>query len=917
MTARALADARRPDGEGARADWMAVTMARLMGQRVLAVERAEAAAGRHAESLVLRYELAASLWDNGERARTSDLLTEVAEAAGPDLPYFGLQQARFWQQSDLKEKARARMQALRDAHPDRTSAWLRLAEAFRAESWEEDQCAALRAVLERTPNWPRVALDLGLCLEDLRFYPRAQAIYKEVRESLPNSHRALTRLHWHAQGNDEFVAAERYARELTRHWPHLQDSWLRLAETLRRAGDRAGAEAALESAIAIDPDDPVPHRRLAALAYQAGEVEPAVERWRAALERAPEDARLANRLAWLAPAAQGPWAADVPDEAALVEAVARRNTIAPLPGADVIYLLDDEVTRLNPDGSTINVVTMVAHAVNERGRDRLTRSSIRGGGRTRVLHAYAVDPDGRRLEASSIRGRSVRFRGLSVGSTVVLQYRLDARPDGYLDRYMARQWWFQAPGTQAAVSRWVVWAPAGTGFLDEGRGDYARTVDERGDLVRGEWRKDDNPPVITEPGMPTLSEVAAHVVVSTVPGWDLFWKWEEALLRDAFRVSPELRALAAELFEGTESASEKIRRLQTYLMTDIRYQQDYEGHIAGVKPHAAPMVVARQYGDCKDKAVLFITLARLGGVEAHYALVRTRDAGPVRRAVPMQQFNHAIVYVPAQGDFAEGRFMDPTVDALDVDVLRRDDQGVWALVHDPAGGTHEWRRIPFQDASVDWTRSTMALQLASDGSATLDIDLLAHGQVGAVLRTTARNPERLAQLMQKQMTQSFAGAQVLGHTPMELADVRTPARVQVAARAPNVARVEDDTLRLRAPISWRPEGWFALAERRHPLLLGVPRTLSWDVELGLPDGARLKRVPEDAKVSTTCLSLERAYSEEDGRLRVKQTVQFLCERIPVEQYGAHRAEVEAMTRVLDAEIVVTLGKRRGRATARR
>ena len=35
--------------------------------------------------------------------------------------------------------------------------------------------------------------------------------------------------------------------------------------------------------------------------------------------------------------------------------------------------------------------------------------------------------------------------------------------------------------------------------------------------------------------------------------------------------------------------------------------------IAG-KPHAAPVVVERQYGDCKDKAVLFITLARLAGL---------------------------------------------------------------------------------------------------------------------------------------------------------------------------------------------------------------------------------------------------------------------------------------------------------------
>ena len=81
---------------------------------------------------------------------------------------------------------------------------------------------------------------------------------------------------------------------------------------------------------------------------------------------------------------------------------------------------DDEVTLLNTDGSTSNVVSLVVHAWNAQGRDRIIRQSV-GSGRLRVLSAYTVDEKGQRSEASSERNRSIFFRGMLPGSTLVLQ----------------------------------------------------------------------------------------------------------------------------------------------------------------------------------------------------------------------------------------------------------------------------------------------------------------------------------------------------------------------------------------------------------------------------------------------------------------------------------------------------------------
>lgn len=891
--------------DGPRKGFLIASMAEELGLVVARVKVAESLVNGMPKSVRARYLLAGALWNNQERGRTADLLNQLNEAEGKTLPVLGLRQARFWRQQKLVSKARTLLTRIIAEHPDRRGGYFALADLLDQEKWHEERCQLLAETNTRWPTLMRAQLDYADCQEDLRFYPKAEQIYRALLEKLPNSYDALTELYRLRRANDDFAAAIAYAQRWTRAWPHDRGGWKALAEAQRRNKQPAAARKTLEHLTQIAPTAPEGWHSLARLAMQSGDKAGAVELWRKAAQRDPENESLANRLEYLAPSKAGPWIADVPTEDDLDAAVAARANITPTEGTDSVYLLDDEVTQLAADGSTINIVTLVAHAVNQAGRDRLTRMGVRSS-RARIMHAYAVDPTGRRLEASSIRGSTIRFRQLSVGSTVVLQYRLDSRPDGFLASYMARSWWFQAPSVQTRISRWVVWAPKGTNFLEEGEGTYAKETEIKGEFVRKSWTAKDTQPVSTEPSMPTLSEVATHLSVSTVPGWTTFFSWERALLQDAFRSSPALEELAKTLFKDAKTKAEKVERIHAYLMTNIRYQQDYERRIAGVKPHAAPVVVARQYGDCKDKAVLFITLARLADIDVHFALVRTRDAGPVRKNVPMQQFNHAIVYVPKQDGLPEGRFYDPTVDALDIEVLRHDDQGTLSLVLDTANDRHYWKQIPYQGAEMDYTLTDTALTVKADGSASGEMELTSHGRLGSLLRRGARNPQRFGQLMQQQVGRTFPGARLTGHTPVQIEDVYQPAKVRLALEAPTLGRREGTELRLKIPIAWSPQEYFSLPTREHPVLLGTPRVLRWRVSFDLPAGAKVKRVPKPVDIASKCLSLSRIVTAEKGKLSATQEVKILCERIPVAEYDAHRAQSEKMLRAMAEEVTIDM-----------
>lgn len=893
-------------GESARRDYLLASRARLLGLKVPAVKLAESFAGKHPKSLAGRYLLAICLWNNKELGRTSDLLKELADEAGDELILVRIKQARFLRQSNLKEKARKILISVRDAHPDRPLAYRRLADLFNSEGWREDRCRVLEEADGRWPGWPGVMMDLADCRKDLNFDAEAEAIYLRVLDRLPYHSGALRNIYRMSREKQDYDLAEAYARSLVRARPYWKRTWRRLGEVLRRKGDRAGAGKTFKRIVALSPTSPEGYRLLAELAYQAGDREKAIEYWLKTLDRDPDNEKLANRMAFLAPPERGPWAVDVPDEKALEEAVALRDKIDFPPGADALLLLDHEVVELKPDGSTTMVITEISHALNESGRDSITRFNLRGGGRSRILHAYAVGPDYRRVEASSIRGRAIRFRNLKIGSSVVVQYRLDKPPSAFLGEYFTGFWRFQNYKRQFVDSRYVLWAPEGAKVSEYVSGDIKREERRENGMVRMSWSAANTPVLIPEYYSSPLREIAWSLSVSTVPDWGMFQKWESALLHDVFRESPEVIALAKKLFDGAGTAEEKLARIQAYLMKNIRYQMDYERTISGVKPHSAPMILARQYGDCKDKAVLFITLARLGGIEAHFALVRTRYAGAIRRETPSQQFNHAIVYAPPQPGYEKGRFFDPTVDALDVSVLRRDDQGVWAFVLDPETNSYAWREIPFQPAGINYVHKKITLDLKPDGGGRGEVLISAQGGEGMAIRKSARNPENLAQMLQWKTNELLPGARVVSHETVQVTDVHNPAQVKIEVEAPTLARLEGKELRMRLPIDWTPKGRFALAERKHPLVLGVPCTLIWEVELILPKGANASRLPESKTVKTKYLSFERKVSQGNGRILATIEAKILMERIPPEDYQAIRAETEKIMHMFKDEVAVRM-----------
>ncbi len=856
------------------------------------------------QSIVAQVSLASALMDNGELGRALSLTERLAKEH-QSLPMLRYLQAFLEANQNYDQKAREHLQALKADSPKIYQSFHLLSQMYGHMQWSEERLNLLREAENHWPEYLGLLNVLSDAEAELGHYDKAALYIDKILKRGPASYGALLKRSELAIQQGDLKSAKLYANRALQAWPGRREPYINLAKIERLEGNFEAAEKTLEKLTKFAPTSAEPWRMIALTELERGNTQAAIPALQAALKRAPEDESLLSRLENIAPES-GAWLSDVPSEE-LIDQLLLAQSRTQDSSKPFHILLDDEVSVLHPDGSMSNVVTTVATVQNQDGLDQLTQQNLRRGGITRVLLAYAVSPDGEKIGASTIRGREVRFANLQIGSTTVLQYRTDEPQDRLLAGHIARNWWFNS-GVDVDVSRWVLTAPENVVLHEKlsAISDVQKAVENLDGQRRYTWIAHDQKSQQYEASMPSFFEVQPNLQVTTVPSWDMFAQWEFALLEDVFRKTPEVSALAQELAKDTETKEEKLLNIFEYLIRHIRYQQDYEHIIAGVKPHTASQILSRQYGDCKDKAVLFIALARELGIEAHFALIRTHDQGPIAEEIPAQQFNHAIVYVPKQEGFSEARFFDSTVDALDLVSLRDDDQGTRSFVIDPEKRTWSFIDVPVQAAEIDTLTIASQATLSSDGSLNGDSTLTAQGSLGQMFRQQVRTESSFKKFTEFTIKELLGGAQIENSEAISVDSLREPAQLHMAFNMPTFARKEGKTLRFSPINGLQPKKLFPTTDRAFPYEFHTHRMFSWQTQIALPKGARLQKKPADQNLTSPCMTFTQSTKVQNGVLTTNHEIRYTCERFEASEWDSYRNLAQSIDQALKDEIVISL-----------
>lgn len=134
--------------------------------------------------------------------------------------------------------------------------------------------------------------------------------------------------------------------------------------------------------------------------------------------------------------------------------------------------------------------------------------------------------------------------------------------------------------------------------------------------------------------------------------------------RNAPMAQPDdsLRKLSAELVGDASDTRSKVERIHNWVARNIRYVgiglED-----GGLTSQPAAAVLSARYGDCKAHATILKALLAAQGIEANFVAVNASVQYTLTE-VPTQNFDHAIVYVPAID-----RYLDPTASLAAFDAL--------------------------------------------------------------------------------------------------------------------------------------------------------------------------------------------------------------------------------------------------------
>lgn len=378
---------------------------------------------------------------------------------------------------------------------------------------------------------------------------------------------------------------------------------------------------------------------------------------------------------------------------------------AKYPDESVVLLLDDGVVRYEADGTGRMTYRQVIQILSPDAVEDFAEhqfSYAPGHQRLTVNWIRVVRPDGTivsdaptQVQDSDVpatmgdpvytdtKVRRYSLSGVAPGTIVDWSYTIEELKP-FLPGDFSGSWSVHT-GRFTRRSRYVVDLPAAIKpHLIERNLTFAR----RESVAHGRrvyvWATEDVPRVKPEEFMADSNGVFMSIGLTSPIEWERIGRWYARMAKDRYALDSTLRAKLPGLLAGARSTDDTLRAVQRWVAQDVRYVSIALG-LGGYQPRTPAEVVSTGYGDCKDKATLFIAAVTALGFRAYPVLLNS--GGDVERALPsIAQFDHVIAVVERPD---RRIYVDLTADLVPFGEIPPSVDGQFALVVHPDGSSEQ------------------------------------------------------------------------------------------------------------------------------------------------------------------------------------------------------------------------------------
>jgi tetratricopeptide (TPR) repeat protein len=427
--------------------------------------------------------------------------------------------------------------------------------------------------------------------------------------------------------------------------PERDDLTSDLSQLLAAAGRHGEALAALAARVAEEPWNPSRQIRLADAQAGAGQVTAARETVAEALATRPDvaDVRRAARALGLALPLDG-FRVDGRAAIRAFEAAGARYQ------APAVMVLDRAVTRVFPSGAVMNLTHQIVRVDSKDAIDRWGEVAVPAG--AELLTVRTHKRDGSTREPEEIAGKeTISAADLEIGDFVEWEYVETHAPSGaFAPGFLGERFFFQSFEAPLARSELVVIAPAA----------LALQIDQRAGAPRAEARLAADgtrvtsftaigaPQLFAERASVPQIEYVPSVRVSSGVDWGRWARYLAEELHDAVRSSPAVRARGAALAAAAgPDPGARAAALVSWVTDTIEGTDDFAD--------PASFSLARGRG---TRLTVALALAREMGLAARPVLARSllvADAGAPTPPQELDDFDDTLLELDLGG---KKRFVD-------------------------------------------------------------------------------------------------------------------------------------------------------------------------------------------------------------------------------------------------------------------
>ncbi|MET0384879.1 MAG: DUF3857 domain-containing protein [Polyangiales bacterium] len=501
------------------------------------------------------------------------------------------------------------------------------------------------------------------------------------------------------------------------------------------------------------------------------------------------------------------------------------------------------------------------------------------------------------------RAVQVLFPDLEPGDVIEVRYRIDdvAHRNLFADYFGDLHLWQDY--VPVVEKRYVLSTPTSREIFQNSIGEagvkHTQQVDGKRRTDSYVWAN--VPPLLTEEGMPGVTEESPYLHVSTYRSWQDVGRWYWGLISDQLYADQSLKRTVNELVAGKKSTRDKVVSIHDWVVSHTRYV-GLEFGIHGFLPYRVPLIVQRGFGDCKDKASLMYTMLREAGVDARIVLLRTRRNGAIDSTpASLSVFDHAITYVPELD-----MYLDGTAEHSGTTELPGEDQGVMVLLVGPNGA--ELRTTPTVPAEQNRRTRGLSIALASDGSAQVEGREEVVGSDAAGYRQYYEAEGTRSERFERSLGAIYPGVELLSQSFDSLKELETPVRYAYKIRVPRFGHFDGSTLQVAPSVlSDLVRNLARAPKREQPLDLGTPNTYVEERAYTPPKGMQWSVVPRDAEVSSEFGRLRLHYVTRNNELSVRTEFVLTRARVAPTEYPAFRRWIDAADQLLRQRIGLSRG----------